>query len=444
MVRISKNLKIDWFEYIYMFIVVIYMGSATADTKSMQGADIKNQLVPIAIPLFMTILLAIRNKVVFKNVNLRKVLFIFIFWCAAEAVKFGFGLGSYQAIGFTFFLFYAIFVAYIHSQVFGKEYFPVFEQIIVVLSVVSLVFWCIAVFMPSFANTLFKSSISQEVTFGNNFLYLFTWMDPAKGQIYGGIPRNAGWSWEPGRYAIMLCLAICLNVIRNGKITFRNNKKLIILLVSLLSTQSTTGYSSLLILWSLYTFNGKGIAAKFSLIFVVGVSIAAIASLDFMGDKLEEQTNFTEEMDYIDKQISAADSRASEGEYWMSLNRFPSAYFECYNIGHDPILGYTQIPLYSYFYNEISTNVRLTGGLMKVLAEFGIPLGLFLYILLYKSSIAIASEYPDKQRTKILIFVCFLLSSISYVLFCVPVFMTIWFYGQFAKRNIQSKHIVRK
>ena len=444
MVNISKNLKIDWFEYICMFIVVIYMGSATADTKCMQGADIKNQLVPIAIPLFMTILLAIRNKVVFKNVNLRKILLIFFFWCAAETVKFGFGFGSYQAIGFAFFLFYAILVAYIHSQVFGKEYFQIIEQIIVVLSVVSLGLWCIAVFMPSFANTLFKSSISQEVTYGNSFMYIFTWMDPAKGQIYGGIPRNAGWAWEPGRYAIMLCLGICFNVLRNGNITFRKNKNLLILLIALLTTQSTTGYSTLLILWSLYNFNGKGLVAKLSLLFVVLVSFIAITSLDFMGDKFEKQTNFTEEMNNIDNQISVAENRLSEGEYWMSLNRAPSAYFECYNIGHDPILGYTQIPLYSYFYNEISTNVRLTGGLMKILAEFGIPLGLYLYILLYKSSVAIASEYPDKRRMKFLIFVCFLLSSISYVLFCVPVFMTIWFYGQFAKRNIQSKHIVRK
>ena len=444
MIRITDNLKIDWFEYIYLFIVVIYMGSATAETKCMQGADIVNQLVPIAIPLLLTIILAIRNKVAFKNANLHKILLLFLLWSGAVTIKYGFGFGDYQVIGFAFFLFYAIFVAYIHNQVFGKEYFPILEQLIVVLSFISLIFWSIAVFMPSFATTLFKSSFSQEVTFGNSFLYIFTWMDPTKGQISGGIPRNAGWAWEPGRYAIMLCLAICLNVIRNGKITFINNKKLIVLLVALLSTQSTTGYSTLLILWSLYSFKGKGIAPKISLVFVVVISFVSFASLDFMGDKINEQTNFSEEMSNVDKQISLAENRISEGEYWMSLNRFPSAYFECYNIVHDPILGYTQIPIYSYFYNEISTNVRLTGGLMKVLAEFGIPFGLFLYILLFKSSVAIASEFSYNNRTKFLIFICFLLSSISYVLFCVPVFMTIWFYGQFAKSNIKSKHILTK
>lgn len=427
-----------------MFIVVIYMGSATADTKCMQGADVKNQLVPIAIPLFMTIILSIRNKVKYNNINLKKIFLLFIIWCAAEALKFGFGLGDYQVIGFTFFLFYAIVVSYIHNQVFGKALFPILEHIIVLLSVVSLIFWCISIFMPSFASALFKSSLSQEVTFGNNFLYIFTWMDPAKGQIYGGISRNAGWAWEPGRYAIILCLAICINVIRIGKISFANNIKLIILLVALLSTLSTTGYSTILILWSLYNFYGKGITSKIALIFVFIVSFIAVASLDFMGDKIKEQTNFSEEMNYIDKQISLADERNEEGEYWMSLNRFPSAYFEWYNVMHDPILGYTQIPLYSYFYNEISTNVRLTGGLVKILAEFGVPIGLYLYLILFKSSVAFASEYPDKRKTKLLILICFLLSSISYVIFCVPVFMTIWFYGLFSKRNIESKHILIK
>ena len=196
-----------------------------------------------------------------------------------------------------------------------------------------------------------------------------------------------------------------------------------------------------MILWAVYSLYGKGIRAKLSLLVVIIISIAAIASLDFMGDKLNEQMNFAEEMDNINKQISTAESRIDEGEYWMSLNRFPSAYFECYNIGNDPILGYTQIPLYSYFYNEVSSNVRLTGGLMKIFAEFGIPLGLFIYILLYNSSVAIASEFSDEKRSKLLIFICLILSSVSYVLFCVPVFMTVWFYGIFSKRKIKSKDI---
>lgn len=441
MIRITNNLKLSWFEYIYMFIVVVYMGTATADTKCMQNADVKNQLIPMLIPMALTFILAIRHKVRFNNIKLRKINLIFAVWCIAEVFKYQFGLGDFQVFNFAFFLFYTILIAYIHSQVFGKDYFPIVEQILVVLCLISLILWSFSVFMPTQASSLFKSSLSQEVTFGNNFLYLFTWMDPAKGQYSGGIARNAGVAWEPGRFAIMICLGICFNVLRKGRLTFKENKKLIILLITLLTTQSTTGYSTLMILWAVYSLYGKGIRAKLSLLCVVIISIAAIASLDFMGDKLNEQMNFAEEMDNIDKQISTAETRIDEGEYWMSLNRFPSAYFECYNIGNDPILGYTQIPLYSYFYNEVSTNVRLTGGLMKIFAEFGIPLGLYLYILLYKSSVAIASEFDEKKRSQLLIFICLILSSISYVLFCVPVFMTVWFYGMFSKKEMKSKYI---
>lgn len=106
---------------------------------------------------------------------------------------------------------YAIIIAYIHIQVFGCNLLPIYENIIIFFCKIAVVGWLIAVFIPSSAS-LFR--LFPETGFGNNILYLFTWMDPVKGQVYSGILRNAGCSWEPGRFAIMVTLAIFVIFVR--------------------------------------------------------------------------------------------------------------------------------------------------------------------------------------------------------------------------------------
>ena len=110
-------------------------------------------------------------------------------------------------------------------------------------------------------------------------------------------------------------------------------------------------------------------------------------------------------------------------------------YFESMNVINDPILGYTQMNQYSYFHNNISSHCILTGGIVKLFGWFGIFIGAFLYWILYKSSKYIAYSYGWKKQQVVAIFLCIVLSSISYVIYSVPIFTTIWFYGYFTKRK---------
>lgn len=125
--------------------------------------------------------------------------------------------------------------------------------------------------------------------------------------------------------------------------------------------------------------------------------------------------------------MAARTANSSSGEYTYSLERFPSMYFEWKNIINDPMVGYGRTPYYSFFYQHISSNVSLPSGLLKVLSNYGIFLGIFFYYILYKSSHLFGNIYHRNSP----IMLCLLIGSVSYVIFTIPVFTTFWLYYYF-------------
>ena len=112
-----------------------------------------------------------------------------------------------------------------------------------------------------------------------------------------------------------------------------------------------------------------------------------------------------------------------------SLERFTAMYFEWDNVMDKPILGYGRNPENSYFYENVSTNFALTGGLVKLLAQYGLPLGIFLYLLLLVSSFKLNKDFSN--ISKLGLFFTFIVCSVSYAMFTTPIFTAFWFYGIF-------------
>lgn len=434
------NQKCSKFDYFYMLVIIIYLGQATRDTACMTGGSLIKQFVPIFIPIFLTLILLYKNKrISYKSKELQRVCFVFAVWCIAVTFKFGFGLNSNEAISRMFFLFYFFILAYIHIRVFRKRFFTLYENLIVFIASLSIVLWLFAISMPSLAASFFRQLPKADMsTYGNTLLYLFTWMDPDKGQVFGNLNRNAGCAWEPGRFAIILCLAILINLLKNG-IKFRKNKKVIILLIALATTFSTTGYSIAIILYTLFGLSVKSAKSIILMILIFIPAVFFISSFDFMGSKMEKQTNFREILPELKERMDVADQTLSEGEYAFSLERFPAMYFESMNVLHDPILGYTQMTQYSYFHNNISSHCILTGGLVKLFGWFGLFIGLYLYWILFQSSKYIALSFGWHKQQAIAIFLCIVLSSISYIIYSVPIFTTVWFYGYFIEKKKMLK-----
>lgn len=427
MVSLFKQDKIRTFEYIYFFVMVIYMAQIDNNTSRMVGV-LSPPWFPFFLPIVLTIILLDRNKVKFDDKRLIRLLLTFAIWTVLLfAHKQYYDSTQYS---YYFFLFYSIVIAYIHVQVFGKKMLPLYEHIMMRLCIIALILWGIAVIYPGSA-AFFRSF--PEANSGRNVLYLFKWMDSSvreTGFIYNGILRNAGCTWEPGRFAIMVLLALYCNLARCG-IKFKGNTSGNILLFALISTQSTTGYIGAIVLYSIFAikkFEVKYILAFLIIIVPIGYQLT---KMEFMREKIEEQLDLDTDLRKINDSMDYVNKIKQSNEYVGSLGRFPSMYFELINIQHDPILGYGRNPGKSYFAQRISGNFLLTGGL-KIFGQFGIPLAIVLFIILYRSSALLGREFKVR---KIALFAIFLISLVSYGFFTVPVFTAFWFYGLFRKQE---------
>jgi len=429
MVTLFKQDKIGTFEYLYFFVMIIYMAQLDNNTNRMI-VNLSSPWFPFLLPIILTIILLDRNKVKFDDKRLIRILLTFIIWTALLFVhKTNYDSSQYS---YYFFLLYSFVIAYIHIQVFGKKLFPLYENIMMKLCFIDLSLWGLCIIYPGFTN-FFRSF--PETNFGNNFFYIFNCLDPSiHNDIYisNGIVRNSGFSWEPGRFAIMIVLALFCNLTRNG-IKFRGNLSVIILLLTLASTQSTTGYIGAIVLYSFFSikkFNLKYILAF--LIFVVPITYQ-LSKLDFMQEKIESQLDLDTEIRKSNEVIDYVNKTNRTNEYVSSLGRFQAMYYELINIQMDPILGYGRNPGKSYFSQRIAANFSLPGGLLQTFGEHGIPLGLLLYIILFKSSKAIGRDFKIRGWT---LFTIYLIFFTSYDISTVPVFMAFWFYGLFKKEDI--------
>lgn len=428
MISLFKQDKIRTFEYFYFVVMVIYMAQIDNNTSRMIGT-LSPPYFPFFFPIILTIILLDRNKVKFDDKRLIRLLVVFAIWTILLfSHKQTYGSDQYS---YYFFLFYSIIIAYIHIQVFGKKIPLLYEHIMAKLCFISFVLWCIAVIYPGSAS-FFRGF--PESAAGHNVLYVFKWMDSSireKDIVYNGILRNAGFSWEPGRFAIMVALALFCNLSRCG-IKFKGNTSGIILLLSMISTQSTTGYVATIVLYSIFAFK------KFDLQYILAFCIFVIpvtyqlSKLDFMREKIEEQFDIDDDLHRINESFDYVNKTRKSNEYVGSLARFPSMYFEIINIEHDPWLGYGRNTGLSYFSQRISGNFILVGGLLKMFGQYGIPLGIILYLFLFRSSSVLGRELKVRKPT---LFILFLIFLTSYPLFITPIFMAFWLYGIFRKEE---------
>ncbi len=425
MINILNLFRIKRFEYIYMFVMVIYMAQITPVTSRMYGS-LNGNPIPFLIPIILTLILLYRNRVTFNNVNLAIVSGVIAIWSLITNVLYN--DFSSETFSYLFFLYYAVFIAYIHCQVYGSKYLLIYEDIIVKLSIVSLIGWSISVLLPFIAIPLFR--LFPDTGFGNNVFYIFNAMDPAKGQVTV-LLRNAGCSWEPGRFAIMVCLGILSNLYRNG-IRFKNNREIYILLAALITTFSTTGYMIAMFLYAVFFVKNVSVPQITSFCVVAIPIIYGIYQLDFVGGKVDKQlTQISSLDDSFSETIIWYERTLQDGEYAVVLDRFPSMAFEWQSIinSENMFLGYGRDIRNSFFYNNISSNYRLSGGFLQVVGMYGILLGLAFYILLWHSSQKLVKD--QNYKTPIALFGLIIFSSISYPILCIPVFTTLWFYGVF-------------
>lgn len=128
-------------------------------------------------------------------------------------------------------------------------FIKIFVRVIIFLATVSLLFFSIQFVYPQFA-LIFPQYQGQYQIYSNAFFYNYMLFND--GGSFFLLNRNTGIFWEPGAYQIFLNLALFFYLL-----TFNNDTKssrlryifaVLILIVTIITTKSTTGYFTLFII----------------------------------------------------------------------------------------------------------------------------------------------------------------------------------------------------
>ena len=185
-------------------------------------------------------------------------------------------------------------VAIIASVVPQKEFTRKYVNIMCFLGVCSVILWALA----QMGGVLFAKNLVavNGKAYRLNLLYVYRTHESVSG-LNAINKRNQGMFWEPGAYQGYLNLALMFELFSNEKI--QNPKgyrtKLLVLIVTILSTQSTAGYMVLtLIIMTFYfskVYNGK-ITLKIVLItMAILTGVVALMSSSVVQNKFMEDNS---------------------------------------------------------------------------------------------------------------------------------------------------------
>lgn len=393
-------------------MMVMYAAQGNEWMRNLYGFT--GNVFAIALPIILTGVFCIKNKVYFGKSAFLILFLPHIIWWVAVSSKLGL-----QNLSLTLFMFLQLCIAYCIAQVYKTDVFKLYEQIVTKLSLIALFVWVINLIIPSFWDAICPyfafergNSISKYNFFFASVLNINYF---AADDVWY---RNPGFSWEPGMNASLVCVAIFINLAQND-FKIRGNKNLYILFAALLSSFSTTGYMCLIIcLIPFFLLNKKMKYGIISAIVLIPLAIW-IFQLDFMGKKINDlqssdysRTEMVENLKYHDRET-------------LVPQRFDGLAFEWMNVIHDPILGYGLETENSYVASNISDILSLSNGTLKLYAKYGIIFGGFLTIIMFLTCMKLNHFWNCKACW--LMFVLYELISVSYSFFYIPLFMAFFY-----------------
>lgn len=295
-------MKVTWKDYLFMFYFLSLCGNVFFNTYLP-----KNIYVVTAILMLLLYFLKkdIKNKFdkrVKNNMSLMMVTFLVLFF--AQYIILGWNTVPGIINHICKFIVGAGFISYI-----GDRFRIVFFKTIYYICLVALPLW-----------------ILQQTIGGINGL---SWSLGKTIWIYcyrdsSDIVRNCGFFWEPGAMGGYIAL-LALLFFNDLTELYKNNKfKCLIIIATLLSTQSTGAYMSfgtILIVYLAVSMRSKWKYVLLPMCFCAAYFV--YNSLDFLSDKVESQNESTQDLVW--------------GEY--SSTRSGTLYFDLYYIVKHPFIG---------------------------------------------------------------------------------------------------------
>ena len=306
-----------------------------------------------------------------------------------------------------------ILFGYFTARILGRYFIDYYFRIVYVLAVISMVFYLPSLLSDSFFDFFAKSVapdfvspfVSENSFYSappNIIVYCFH-----NSLIESG--RNSGPFWEPGAFSIFLVLAILFRLIQRRQIFER---KLIFLYIVVITTFSTAGIISLLLLlisFYLTSRKSKGINYFFAALLTVG-GVLIYSNVSFLGEKAETD-------------ISMAETTTS--------SRFGSALADLRDFARNPVTGWGRGEnryggkRVAFFSAEQHRN----NGVTHLLASYGIFIFLLYFYRYYTNLANLCRHYLVNTRFALFALFVILLLGFSQGIFTRPFFYALLFVG---------------
>lgn len=372
--NINDNLLMNVITYVFMFLIILQAGSVYLYQDDIIGSAIKPLCQICLIILFLFSLLK-----VYRHFNYRLLIFYIIFILLTfmllilEYLNFKFSLHIFILMIFDPIMLMTCFY-YSYYEGDSKSLFYKFENIMLILAFISILFWLLALIgvktnMNTSVNWATNTDFSKPT---ENISGYFDLDFLAQGKVaffgFSNVIRNTGIFNEAPIYSSLLVIALFIELFfRNIRKVF--NYRSILLIITIISTTSTNGVFLLVLALLLEYFsltNKKIMLQKKNKIF-----LSFIFLLLFVVSALILKSLLFYKTDY-----------SLGSSYSVRMNDFLVAFNEwkCH-----PILGvglYNNNPLIQDMplWRLLIKNVDLSTGFMRILAWGGSLLGLY-YII---------------------------------------------------------------
>lgn len=282
-----------------------------------------------------------------------------------------------------------------------------FVKVMYYIALISFVFYIPVLLIPDFSDVLIEKLLLY-VQEGDYMQSRYSIMG-----LYTIVPgyemRNPGPFWEMGAFGGFLLLSLMINYLTKPEL---NNKTNIVLIIAIITTQSSTAYIALL-LFLTFIFNRevKNILLKIILLFtLISIGYVAYTNLDFLGKKIEKQFEDARElMNSPNLEGASTDRFASMLKDWRDFQ------------GHEIIgRGPNKLTRFTTMYSSGLTNDIRTVGSTDLIVRFGLPFFMLILFFMYKS-FSTYSRYHwkngDYMGISIVLLILLLLTSETYFLY---------------------------
>lgn len=218
-------------QYILVFMLIYSSGATLYHINY-------NKLLPLFIGIILIMILYKIKKIKLDIRKLILLLFIFSSILSTMSINFDYDISHYIGIILTISLSYFIVILLDYNDL-----TDIYINIMKFICITSLIFFLLGVLNPQIINGLPTISLPHGQEYKNIYIYNYRYHSLAT--IQSGYFKNNSFFWEPGAYQAFINMALMLELKKYG---FKRSKNILLNIITIMTTMSTTGYISLILI----------------------------------------------------------------------------------------------------------------------------------------------------------------------------------------------------